>query len=200
MLNSKNDSKQQCLRELFAQVTLFSEKEWAAAMELFSFREHHPKEHIFSAGDDIKDIYFLMDGIGRYYYIDKEGKERNKSLVRKGGAFASLKTTIKGMPSPFFAQAINLCSTAFIKYEDLVKLSIEYYGWGTFTRKSLEHLALKKEEREADLLLLTAKERYLKFLEEFETDVEEIPLRHIAMYLGITDVSLSRIRKEMGLT
>ena len=59
---------------------------------------------------------------------------------------------------------------------------------------------IKKEKREAGLLLLSAKERYQSFLCDFSEEIQHIPLRQVAMYIGVTDVALSRIRREMGLT
>jgi CRP-like cAMP-binding protein len=57
-------------------------------------------------------------------------------------------------------------------------------------------LALKKERREASFLLLDAGERYEAFLEDFADLVPRLPQYHIASYLGITPVALSRIRSR----
>ena len=43
----------------------------------------------------------------------------------------------------------------------------------------------------------TASNRYLKLLKDKPQLVQNTPLKHIASYLGITDTSLSRIRKEV---
>ena len=64
----------------------------------------------------------------------------------------------------------------------------------------LEQLAIKKERREADFLLMSATERYEKFLQEYAHIVDSIPNYHIASYLGITEVGLSRIRRQLKLT
>ena len=117
----------------------------------------------FSYGDTPRAVHFVIDGIGRYFYLDIDGKERNKSLVKKGGAFASVSTLIEGTPSPFFAQTITSCITATVKYDALIKLSEESIEWATFLRKILENLVLKKEKRESDFLLLSATDRYVLF-------------------------------------
>jgi len=62
-----------------------------------------------------------------------------------------------------------------------------------------ERLIIKKERREADFLLLNAQSRYEKFLDEYSMIESAVQNYHIASYLGITEVTLSRIRKEMGL-
>lgn len=188
------------LNEIFSKVVPFDQIELDLACQYFTFQTYEARDYIFCCGDVVKDIHFVIDGIGRYFYLDKEGKERNKSLVRKGGAFSSISSSVEGSPSPFFTQAITQCTVGSIEYIRLIELAKINSNWGEFIRKSFERLALKKEKREAGFLLLSAKERYACFLDEFAEESKRIPLRHVAMYIGVTDVTLSRIRREMGLT
>ncbi len=185
--------------QIIQKLSPVSSAEWADAKSLFSSRSFGAEEIIFSAGDKPKGIYFLIHGIGRYYYIDSEGRERNKSLVKAGGGFASISTVVNAEQSPFYAQTITPCYTVVIDYDDLIRLSDENKNWATFVRRVYENLALKKERREADFLMKSARQRYEGFLDEFGVQSDLIPLRHVAMYLGITDVTLSRIRREMGM-
>ncbi len=187
------------LLPIIQKLSPISSGEWACAEHLFRFRSYEADEIVFSAGDKPEKIHFLTEGIGRYFYIDSEGRERNKSLVQAGGAFASISTVVSGEASPFYTQAITPCQTAAIKYCALIELSETSSNWALFLRRVYENLALKKERREAAFLMLSARERYEAFLSEFGAESSMIPLKHIAMYLGITDVSLSRIRKDMGL-
>lgn len=191
---------QKLLHNIFSQIVSFSQEEWDKLLPDITFHTYEPKEYIFSYGDTPDEIYFVLEGIGRYFYIDKEGKERNKSLVRAGGAFASVSTLVEESPSPFYTQAITQCTTASIKYDALIKLSENSSNWNAFIRKIFERLVLKKEKREAGFLLMSATERYKIFLSEFGEESNLIPLRQVAMYIGVTDVTLSRIRRDMGLT
>lgn len=68
--------------------------------------------------------------------------------------------------------------------------------WETLGRKLAEGLYIKKEMKERLLLMNTAEERYLQFLKEFPGLEKRVPQYHIASYLGITPVSLSRIRSS----
>jgi CRP-like cAMP-binding protein len=65
--------------------------------------------------------------------------------------------------------------------------------------KIAESLFIKKERREATLLLDDAKTRYLNFLEEYPGLETRLKQYHIASYLGITPVSLSRVRAQLKL-
>ncbi len=195
-----NDNNPRLLRTTFSRLSPLGQDDIDEALSFFSFKTYQPKAPIFSVGDNVPDIHFVLDGIGRYFYLDADGNERNKSLVRAGGAFASISSLIQASPSPFFAQSLTQCTLASINYETLVALSRTNQNWGEFLRKMFERLVLKKEKREAGFLLLTAKERYQDFLTEFGNDSQKVPLRQVAMYIGVTDVTLSRIRREMGLT
>jgi hypothetical protein len=61
----------------------------------------------------------------------------------------------------------------------------------------MEALAVKKTSREAGFLLDSAEQRYKSFLEQEPELVRRLPLYHIASFLGITDVALSRIRRRI---
>lgn len=63
------------------------------------------------------------------------------------------------------------------------------------TRLILESSYFAKQQQQADLLTLTAKERYLGILAD-KKGIDRIPLKYLASYLGITPQSLSRIRAE----
>ena len=104
--------QQNLLYGIFSQAVSFEPCEWHKSLPYFSFHEYRAKETIFSHGDYPLEIHFVLDGIGRYFYVDKEGKERNKSLVKPAGAFSSVSTLIDGAPSPFFAQAISALTEA----------------------------------------------------------------------------------------
>ena len=63
-----------------------------------------------------------------------------------------------------------------------------------------ERVAISKQLREGEFLLDSAETRYCRLLEENPRLVERLDQYHIASYLGITDVALSRIRRKIGLT
>lgn len=188
------------LRERLDTLHPVSDTGWHAAIDLFTPKSWEPGQTVFAAGDCNARVYFIIDGLARYYYIDPEGRERNKSLTGPGGALASLDAAINGMPSPFFTEALTKLRTVAIAYADLVRLSEQHADWAVIVRRLLEILILKKERREAEFLMLSARQRYENFIAEFGADAAHISLRQVAMYLGITDVALSRIRREMGMT
>jgi len=186
------------LRRELSNLVRFSDSSWSAAEHLFAERTFAAGENVIEAGDRVREINFVVTGLARYYYLTSEGKEFNKSFARTGQVLSSVSSLVSGAPSPFSIQALEPCECLTISYADLEELCNGYREWEILARRLLEQLAIKKERREADFLLLSASERYTKFLDEFADVADRIPNYHIASYLGITEVALSRIRKRLG--
>lgn len=188
------------LRRCFAGMVEFDDREWARAAPLFARVAWPAGAYVLHAGETASHAYFLIEGRVRDFYTTADGKERIKAIVGPGAPLASMHTWVHGLPSPFSIQTLRPCVAAAIAYPDFAALCEASQPWNVLLRRMLENLALRKERREASFLLLSAQERYEQFLDEFADLADEIPLNQVAMYLGITDVALSRIRKRMGLT
>lgn len=188
------------LKNLLSGLQTFSEGSWSAAAPHFVHGSYREGEYVIEAGEVVTHIGFLTDGLARYYYLTREGKEFNKSFALPGHPLTSIISLITGEPAPFFIQALAPCDCLFLPYERMVALSDRYPDWNHLGRKLLERLAIKKERREADFLLLTPQERYQQFLKAYGDLAASIPNYHIASYLGVTEVALSRIRKRLGMT
>lgn len=195
-----SDSQQEVLRKAFSRLVSLSDAAWSAAWPLFASRHFTAGEHVVKAGTVVTEMFFLTSGLARYYYLDAQGREFNKSFSTQGQALSSVYSLVTGKPSPFFVQAMLPSEALGIRYADFSALTIQYGEWSAVRARLLEELVIKKERREADFLLLSAGERYAKFLQEHAHVAELIPNYHVASYLGITEVALSRIRRRLGLT
>ena len=138
-----------------------------------------------------KKVGFLAKGIIRIYDIDSSGQQWNK-------VFLSSPSLLLGNPnfqnkSIHYLETITDCE--IIEFPiSFLNLSLKKYPEvKEIQTKILLHLFEKKSEREYDFLTLSAKERYVKFLETHSPIIDQIPQFHIASYLGITPTQLSRI-------
>ncbi|ADG93298.1 putative transcriptional regulator, Crp/Fnr family [Arcobacter nitrofigilis DSM 7299] len=179
-------------------ISPLSTDNWEIAKKYFKTTTLSKGEHLFYMEDDVKDFYFLIDGLARYYYLTEDGKEFNKSFAEKQGhLLSSISSVSHGTGSPFSVEVLSSFITLHIPYKKLLELGFEHRQWNDLLLRIYENLVIKKEKREADFLLLSARKRYEKFLEDYSMIEDAVPNYHIASYLGITDVALSRIRKEM---
>jgi CRP-like cAMP-binding protein len=151
------------------------------------------EERLIDAGEAVHHIYFCAKGLFRMYYNTSEGREYNKSFVQKNRFFTSYGAMVTGSPSYFSIQALEPSAVISFPYSVSESLATHSHDWERFIRKGIEQLYIKKEERERNLLLLTSEQRYEMFKKEHPDLCQRIPQYHIASYLGITPVSLSRI-------
>ena len=155
---------------------------------------------IFAAGDRLSEFHFVMSGLVRYYYLTKDGRELNKSFVSGGGVATSLSSFLEDKRAPFFVQSLEGTTLVSMPMETVRRLRREHGEWDVLVNRLISDLALKKERREASFLLRDATERYQDFLAEFGDVAPRLPQYHIASYLGITPVALSRIRSRLAAT
>lgn len=171
-----------------------SSKAATAAVERAKVRRFAAEETLFAAGDCPEQLYFIHSGLVRFYYLTSDGKEFNKNFVEDGSVVTSLSSFLSAAPSPFHTQALEETIVVALPLDYVRAQTISDLTWERLLNRFVASLALKKEQREASFLLLDASERYDVFLRDFEKIVPRLPQYHIAAYLGITPVALSRIR------
>lgn len=143
------------------------------------------------AGKVLKQVGFVLDGILRICYYNKEGKEITKIFIEE----EHLLYNLKNVPSTEYIQAITDCKLLVFSNQDWEEISDTIIDWKviiqTITNKSL----IQKLERVSPLVSQDAATRYFEFLSKYPGLANRIPLSYVASYLGITQQSLSRIRK-----
>lgn len=143
-------------------------------------------------------IGFLLEGSMRHYYT-RDGEERTTYFYFEGHFVASYISCLTGKPSELTIEALTDCRLLVFPYTVLKKLYDQSPAWERFGRLIAEYLAMGLEERMVGLLMLSPEERYMALLQSHRQKIlERIPQHYIANYLGITPVSLSRIRNRMA--
>ena len=143
-------------------------------------------------------VYMLVSGIVRCYLCTETGKEFNKSFYLPINFVGSLTALMKRKPSFFIFETLTDCKLYEMDYYQLMNLSQTNPKLNSLYTKILEVLYEKYEKRLVELISLDAKQRYLALREQIPDVDHLIPQYHIASYLGITAVQLSRIRKNLG--
>jgi CRP-like cAMP-binding protein len=165
---------------------------------LFTPQSLDAGQFFLCAGDLQHWIGFNLQGVLRYFYIDHLGRERNKHFCLENDWAMSLTAFLEAAPALFYIQALEsvemLCiSTAAVR--DLLGRSVY---WRAYYRHLLERSHAIKETGEARFLMNDALGRYHAFLQDFPGLPDRIRQHHIAAYLGISSVSLSRLRRGLA--
>jgi CRP-like cAMP-binding protein len=146
------------------------------------------------AGEIPTRIGYILCGWLQYFYTNADGKK----LVRyfcKGENFVSSQSALtRGAPSAFSIQALEDSKLVVFKYRDWLQLLETHPAWAIMHKTLVEQALMRSEERERSLILDDAATRYRRFLEEFPGAEQHIKQYDIASYLGISPVTLSRIR------
>lgn len=138
-------------------------------------------------------VYFIKTGIVRAF-SSRSTEEITFWFGREMDTIISMKSYVNGEPGYESIQLLEDCELYQIATEDLQQLfatDIHIANWG---RKFAEQELIKTEERLISRQFKTAQERYNELLQHNADLLQRVQLGHIASYLGITQVSLSRIR------
>lgn len=148
-------------------------------------------------GEMSHHIAFVAAGLFRMYYQLEDGREFCTNFCRSGHFLGNYGVFIRGRPSSVNIQALENSRVLLLPFDTIRELIDQSPAWTHFGRRLAENLFIEKEDRERELLLLTAEERYLIFHRSLRRMEERIAHYHIASYLGITPVALSRIRGRL---
>lgn len=167
-------------------------------LEIFkkaSYRKLEEREVLVKKGGYDKVMGFLSEGIMRIYDADQEGQEWNKSILNYQTIL--LGNAASDQPAIHHIATISSCHIVTLPVS-FVSTAMQQFNELRMIKDSiLSRIYQMKSERESDLLLLTTKERYLKFKDYLGADMERIPQYHIASFLGVTPIQLSRIRSSL---
>lgn len=156
------------------------------------------KDDYFSeAGKIPREVAFLIEGICRVCYYDNKGREVTKYFMGENSFIADINSYTQNIPSTEYVQAITDCKLLVFSKEAMKELSLTIIGWDSIINQIITKSLIEKVNKISPMLAEDAKVRYLSFLEKFPLLANRIPLSYMASYLGITQSSLSRIRKNI---
>ena len=144
------------------------------------------------------DLGLIVKGIFRIYFRDPDTKEdKNIFFFSENQFVVSFRSFVSRNPCWYFIEAMEDSEIFFISYKDLNSLYETHPNWGKFGRLLAELFFNIAQTRTEEFIFFSHEQRYIRLLEEHPDIVERIPAYHISSYLGITNPSLSRIRKRI---
>lgn len=164
--------------------------------EAFTFRQVPNKFKLAEEGKVAKELYFINKGLIRLYY-SKNGEEITGFIFQEGLFAASLDSFLRHSPSIQSLETMEDCELLVITKEELEALYRRLPAMNTITRKIAEQRFINAQRILSSFILDSPEERYKKFEVAHKDLLLRVPLHYIASFLGITPVSLSRIRKRL---
>ena len=157
------------------------------------------KGGLFIKQGQVANEYLILDhGFMRAYSIDVDGNEVTTAFYNTAQPIFEVASFFNRIPSRENIQALTNCRGWVISYEQLNTLFHSKPEFRDFGRWVLVRGFASLKTRMLSMITETAEERYVSLLESNPEIFQHASLKYIASYLGITDSSLSRIRKEMS--
>lgn len=173
-----------------------SPDEMVVMNQLVGHRLLKKKDLILKQGEICKELIFLETGCARSFYT-KKSKDIT-SYVYFEGSFISIMQSFLGQePSKLSYEAVEDCELFVLHFDDLQKLYQSSLKFERIGRLMVEKLLIEAEERLSSFILESPEERYLHLIAGNPNLVRKIPQHYLASMLGITPISLSRIRSRI---
>lgn len=176
----------------FNKFLMLSDESQAVLEKICSSVRLKKNEILQPIGHTCKTIYFVKSGIARIYYY-KDGIDITESFAFEDNIIARVESLFTGRPSQKAIQILENAEIIAINATQLFKLYDSFPQIERLFRLIFEAGYVDTINRMESIQFYSAEERYLALMKETKI-IQKIPLKHIASYLGITQVSLSRIR------
>ena len=147
----------------------------------------------------IPNEYFILEtGLVRAFVHDYKHDEITTNFSSPYNLVIEVASLFQRCPSSENIQALTDCMLWRMPFERFQELFHEIKSFSEWGRAWMSESLFRFKQRSVEMISLSATDRYLKLLRENPQVIQLAPLKYIATYLGITDSSLSRIRKELA--
>lgn len=168
--------------------------------EIFQYTKEiilRPKDIFIDFGSNNKNVGFIVKGIIRAYCIDEKGEEKTVLLRLENQFIASHEVIILNKPSRFIYEAVENTILVSVDYNVLKRLINSKPKLEQIKNDFLLMMLSESLTRMEEFVLLSPEQRYLKLINSNPGLLNRVPDKYIANLIGITAVSLSRIRKRI---
>lgn len=158
--------------------------------------ELHKNGYFSEAGKIPRQVGFVMEGVLRGCYYNNKGEEITRCFIPENNMAVDYPNFEANSASAEYLQASTDCKLFVFSKQDWDELSHTIVGWDSIKNKIVQK-CLYQKSRKSPIISQDATTRYLEFLENYPTLANRVALSQIASYLGVTQQSLSRIRKNI---
>ena len=181
------------LFQYFKKFNSLSQEAENAIAEICSILTIKKNKDLQSIGHTCRTIYFINKGVARIYYF-KDEIDITECFAFENNIIARVESLFTGKPSRKAIQVLEDAEIVAINANQLFKLYNSFPEIERLFRKIFEAAYVDTVNRIEGIQFHTAEERYKALLNEASNVLQRVPLKYVASYLGITQVSLSRIR------
>lgn len=156
------------------------------------------KEMIIEVGSTRNEVLFVRAGIIRQFIINEKGEDITFQLIPENFIIANVDALLFDQPSRFYYEAMEKTKIFSIEYNTLQSIVANNAKLQSNRVHFAQRIMRDMHQRIESFVLFTPEERYLNFLKDYPDVANRVPDKYLSSALGITPVSLSRIRKRIA--
>jgi CRP-like cAMP-binding protein len=179
------------------EITGFSDSDLEIVLKFFENKTFRKKTIIIETGKVANEVYFIVKGCTRLF-CEKEGEDLTTYFFTENMFAGTYDSFISRKPTLIAMEALEDTEVLALSYDSLQKLFEVFPKMNEFIRKSIEQRFVLLHDLFTSYLLNTPEERYLNLIRERPELIKRIPQHQIASFIGVTPVSLSRIRNRIS--
>ena len=184
--------------EAFKRFSFLKLQDLIALYKLSSLKTYKKGEFLAREGKYCEHAFLIRSGIVRTYVLASDAEERTIKLAREKEFTSSGASFLRGMPSTEYLQALEDCKVIAINTQKLDALCKENIRILRLTHEGMKEAFTEAIDRVEFFTILTPEQRYTRLLDESPELLQRVPQKYLASYLGITTVSLSRIKSRVS--
>jgi CRP-like cAMP-binding protein len=175
-----------------------TDEELAQFASELTFQEFNKRDFFLQFGKIQKTIGFIVSGLVRSFFIDKDGNEITVGFYAEGDYVTHYPAFTTQQPSKYSIQCLEPTNMVCLSYEIMQwnyehSLNFERYG-----RLVAEEILKRQQARIESFIFQTAEERYLDFIKADSDLFNRVSISHLCSFLGIERQTLTRIRQKLA--
>lgn len=184
------------IRKFIENISPINDADWKIFSSKLQAVKLKKKSLLIELGAVEKHLSFISKGIVRLY-IPREENDLTFGFLFENEFVTAFDSFLTQTTAEYQIETLSETHLWRISYKDLQEVYQKTNNGNIIGRKMAEKMFLIKSKRELSLLSKTAEERYLSLFFERPKLLQQIPLKYIASYIGVTPQALSRIRKRI---
>ncbi|MFD2907550.1 Crp/Fnr family transcriptional regulator [Flavobacterium ardleyense] len=190
------ENKLQNIKKLISHYIEISDEEWISYAAKLCVKKIEKKEIILTQGEICQDVFFVVDGLLRVYFVDDEREEKTFHFSFENTFSADYESFLKKIPSNYSIQALEETTVILMSYEML------HDGYKTLRNGERLGRLLTEEyffifnDKIQAMYTQSPLERYNNLTKKFPNILQRVPQHYIASYLNISSVHLSRLKNS----
>tara|TARA_R110002126_G_scaffold236514_2_gene380133 strand:- start:13145 stop:13708 length:564 start_codon:yes stop_codon:yes gene_type:complete len=181
------------LKEHIEKLMPLSEDEFSVILSHFSFEKYKKNDFLIQKGERVKKCYFIVSGLLKLVYEDKDGKQHIVSFAMEDWWESDFSAYFSEVKAKLSLQCLENTIVFSISLENYQKLSIEFPKMQSFFLQKSNSGHIASQNRILSFLTSNAKERYEQLLKQQPLLFQRVPKSLLASYLGVSRETLSRL-------